>query len=355
MTVAGLALGLFGAFAWPSGLGVAQTHADLAAARSAISEGAYRTALDHLTKAIEAGDLPRSDLARTYFFRAGTLQQLGRLHEAISDYDKAIDLQGNLAPAYMDRGIAYYWLGDYFRAITDYNRTLRLRPNFDLAYINRGNALQELDAYDLAIRDYNRAIALNPNAISAFAGRATALYRQRDFVGAITDYTRAIAIDRSYQAALWGRGYATFNLGQMRAAAIDFATLLTADARNIYATLWRYLATAQRGDIAGAARQLALDRPENTGRDWPAPIVAYMLGEIDARAAIAGAFSADPAIRRQRLAEAYFSLGLQAGFDGDAVVGIDYLGRAADLGGTDFADALIIEISLARLAATARP
>ena len=58
LTVAGLALGLFGAFAWPSGVGVAQTHADLTAARSAISEGAYRTALDHLTKAIEAGDLP---------------------------------------------------------------------------------------------------------------------------------------------------------------------------------------------------------------------------------------------------------------------------------------------------------
>lgn len=324
-------------------------------ARQAIAERRYEAAIDHLTVAIDDGEMAGETLALAHYFRGGTLQVLGRFRSALPDYDRAIALQPAMVPAYMDRGITYYWLGDYARAIADYNRAARLRPEYDLVFVNRGNALQKLGEFDLAVGDYDRAIALNPAALTAYTGRAVAHYRQRDFLSATEDYNHVLARDPNNRAALWGRGLTAYNLGRLRTAALDFAML--PGSTGGYAAIWGYVSTAQAGDPLAAAEQLAAFRdksgPEEAAAGWPLPLVDLLLGRLTEDRAVARAFTVNRTLAMQRLAEVRFCLGIRAAVAGDMATAVAHLRQAAILGGSDFADPIAIDVSLSRWAAAA--
>jgi lipoprotein NlpI len=331
---------------------IAHAQIALLTAKAAIARGEFELAYQQLTNAIEAGQLTGTSLAEAYFYRGGILQSDGHFRAAISEYDRAVALAPTLAPAYMDRGITYYWLGQYARAVTDYNKTISLRPDFDLAYINRGNALQELEAHELATLDYDLALQINPNALAAYTGRAMASYRQHDFDAAITDYTRAMALDRGHNGAAWGRGYSMFNLSKYRAAALDFATLVRNDPQSTYAAIWHYFASVAKRTTAStrhAASRLAEETAYAPADQWPYPVVSYLLGHTDRHVLLAKSFSADPAARRAKLAETYFSLGIASAFRGEDDLAADNLRRASELGGTDYADMVVISVWLERL------
>ena len=80
--------------------------------------------------------------------------------EAIADYDKALELDPNFAPAYTNRGNAKADLKEYTEAIDQSHRT---RPKLCTSLHNRGNAKYELKQYTEAIADYDKAIELDPN------------------------------------------------------------------------------------------------------------------------------------------------------------------------------------------------
>ena len=66
-----------------------------------------------------------------------TLQELGRLSEAIAEYDEAIRLDPKLAEGYNNRGSAYHVLGQLQRAVVDFDEAIRLDPKYAGAYNNR--------------------------------------------------------------------------------------------------------------------------------------------------------------------------------------------------------------------------
>ena len=49
----------------------------------------------------------------------------------------------------------------------DYDRAIGLNPEYAPAYYNRGNAKAELGRHEEAIADYDRAIGLNPESALA--------------------------------------------------------------------------------------------------------------------------------------------------------------------------------------------
>jgi tetratricopeptide (TPR) repeat protein len=61
-----------------------------------------------------------------YIARGATYYAKGELDTAIADYDKAIQLQPDLALAYYDRGAAYYVMGAYDKAINDVKKVFEL-------------------------------------------------------------------------------------------------------------------------------------------------------------------------------------------------------------------------------------
>ena len=81
----------------------------------------------------------------------------GQYDTAISDYNKAIEINPRDAWAYNNRGVAYLVKRQDDRAITDFTEAIELNPRLADAYNNRGLAYYLKDQYDKACSDWNRA------------------------------------------------------------------------------------------------------------------------------------------------------------------------------------------------------
>jgi tetratricopeptide (TPR) repeat protein len=90
---------------------------------------------------------------------------------AIADFTKALEcnpdaLKCNLdleVKIYTDRGVTYSNLKEYDLAISDHNKALELNSDFIFAYNGRGFAYLEKGEYDLAIADFNEALKRKPD------------------------------------------------------------------------------------------------------------------------------------------------------------------------------------------------
>jgi tetratricopeptide (TPR) repeat protein len=68
--------------------------------------------------------------------------------------------------AYGLRGLAFLDRGDIPHAIADFNQAVALAPDFAPAYQNRGNAWYARGSYGQALADYDETIKLDPNSAS---------------------------------------------------------------------------------------------------------------------------------------------------------------------------------------------
>jgi len=63
---------------------------------------------------------------------------------------------------YNNRGIAYGEKAQYDQAISDFNKAIEINPRYVKAYNNRGIIYRLKGQYDQAISDFNKAIEINP-------------------------------------------------------------------------------------------------------------------------------------------------------------------------------------------------
>ena len=66
------------------------------------------------------------------------------------------------AKFYNNRGAAYGEKGQYDQAISDFNRAIEINQRYTMAYNNRGIVYRLKGRYDQAISDFNKAIGINP-------------------------------------------------------------------------------------------------------------------------------------------------------------------------------------------------
>jgi len=92
------------------------------------------------------------------------------------------NVYGQSAKEYYNRGRNKDRLHDYRGAMADYNKAIELNPNLALDYYGRGKAKSELHDYRGAMPDYTKAIELNPNYAEAYFHRGVSklLLEQKD-------------------------------------------------------------------------------------------------------------------------------------------------------------------------------
>ncbi len=126
--------------------------------------------------------------------RGGILLILKRYPEAIAAYNRAIEIQPNHLWAYHNRGITYAALKQYPQAIVNYNQAIKINPQYASAYYNRGNTYKTLKKYQLAIADYSRAIEFDPQSAFAYGNRGFVYAILKQSQLALADYNRSINI-----------------------------------------------------------------------------------------------------------------------------------------------------------------
>jgi tetratricopeptide (TPR) repeat protein len=122
-------------------------------------------------------------------------QQNGRYPEAIAAYQKAIELDPNNALSHNGLGNVYSDNGRYPEAIAAYQKAIELDPNFAAPHNGLGNVYRQNGRYPEAIAAYQKAIELDPNNALPHNGLGT-LYRQNGrYPEAIAAYQKAIELD----------------------------------------------------------------------------------------------------------------------------------------------------------------
>lgn len=132
------------------------------------------------------------------FTREGNLHLLkGEFEQAITLYEKALELNPGDTEAYLNRGQAYaVGKGEYDLALSDYNKAIAINPDYAEAYYHRAKLFKQKEFYDLAISDYSKAIQINPNYSEAYTNRGVIYGRdkgQHDL--AISDFNKSLELD----------------------------------------------------------------------------------------------------------------------------------------------------------------
>lgn len=224
-------------------------------------------------------------------------------------YFNSFRIDRRTARADIESGAAWWDKGDYDRAIADFTEAIEskqlLAKELAIAYYDRGRTWYEKDDHDKAIADFTQAIRLDPLSSNYYA-RGVTLDLKGDYDKAIADFNEAIRIHPQYAAAYMTRGIARFNKGEFSSAAADLAQSQQINA-DTYAAIWLYLARAH-SSVDGKT-ELRLNTHSTDRKKWPAPVVAFYLGEGNPSIVTSLTADPDPKKHKEQLCEANYFLG----------------------------------------------
>jgi tetratricopeptide (TPR) repeat protein len=188
--------------------------------------------------------------------RARVYQSLGRLDEALADYEVVIQEDPNHAEHYLERGNILRRLGRTDEALADYARALRLSPPFPEIYYNLGDLRATLGDAEGAIADFSYVLDLDPEFIDAYVNRAGLYLELGDIAAAHRDATVALRLDPA-NAYLHGvAGHVHAARGEDTAARLAFDRALGADPSLISALSGRATLAYEAGDLDAAIEDL---------------------------------------------------------------------------------------------------
>jgi tetratricopeptide (TPR) repeat protein len=211
-----------------------------------LQKGEYDLAISEFNKALEIN--PRD--ANAYYNRGLAYWHEGKFDQAILDYSKAIEINPGLAEAYINRGSAYSKKKQYDQAISDYDKALERNPNLEVAYNNRGLAYLNTKRYDQAISDFNKALEIDPKDAEAYVNRGLSYSNKSEYDRAISDYNTALEINPKDARGYTSRGTAYLHKGQPDQAITNFDRALEMDRNHALAYAFRGIAYQAKKEYA---------------------------------------------------------------------------------------------------------
>ena len=136
--------------------------------------------------------------AAANYFLGNSLLDLGRMDEAIIQYQEALALQPNSATFHDDLGNALCQKGRMDEAIVQYQKVLEIKPDFAEAHNSLGYSLFRIGRMDEAIVHYRKAIELQPGLVQAYNNLGYAFYKKKMAAEAMTYYQKAIELQPQF-------------------------------------------------------------------------------------------------------------------------------------------------------------
>lgn len=122
--------------------------------------------------------------------RANYLRDVGRLDEALSDYNKRLSLSQDDPKPFNSRGKLFFNSTNQdtlLLAYQDYSKAIELDSSNTEYFVNRGSTLAKLGQMAAAIQDYSKAIELAPNNANAYYNRSIVNHLSKNYIGELED------------------------------------------------------------------------------------------------------------------------------------------------------------------------
>ena len=147
--------------------------------------------------------------AASHLERGLALDQVGRLDDALSETERAAELDPTMVKAHINLITLYGRKGNFQKAEEHFHTAVKLNPNqFPDAYYNYGVLLVLEGKLDEAEKAFRQALELRPSYADARNNLGNLLERQGKFREAIAEYEKAIEIRPDFRQA-------HFNLGRI--------------------------------------------------------------------------------------------------------------------------------------------
>ena len=119
---------------------------------------------------------------------------------------------------FLDTGIAEFYEGRFTNAISYFNKAIELNKEFSVSYFFRGASYHSIEEYDEAMLDYTKAISLDPKMTDAYYNRAKVILSRKDIQNpdlqkAIEDLNTALELDENFADAMYAMAAAYKKLG----------------------------------------------------------------------------------------------------------------------------------------------
>ncbi len=165
-----------------------------------------------------------------------TLRNMGRNGQAVTCYERALQLQPGMPDTYYNLGNIQHDLGDHEKAAACYQKALSLKPDFALAAYNLGNICRDQGRLRDAVRCYRHSIANDPDHAASHNNLGNALKHQGELHQAILCYEEALRCQPQYPDALYNLGNAFFEMREFSRALpwFDRACIRDAQSRALY-------------------------------------------------------------------------------------------------------------------------
>ncbi len=128
------------------------------------------------------------------------LLQMGRVDEAITHYQSALQIEANDAEAQVNLGIALFQKGRVDEAITCFQQALQIKPDY-AAHNNLGIAFLKKERVDEAIAEYQAALEINSDYAEAHNNLGNALVKKGKADEAIAQFQKALQINPAFAKA----------------------------------------------------------------------------------------------------------------------------------------------------------
>lgn len=146
------------------------------------------------------------------------LADAGNASEALTYYNRAIEMNPHFFIAYENRGNAKARLGDYEGAIADYEETLRINPYHADGHYNLGNALAREGKMAEAVAQLKEALKIRPRSAEYHNNLGYVLALEGKEKEAIAQFQEAIRLKPDLAAAHNNLGNALFYQGSLEGA-----------------------------------------------------------------------------------------------------------------------------------------
>lgn len=155
----------------------------------------YSSVISLLECRVGNKDKCEKEIYKAYVNRGHIYFMIGDMESAITDFDKAIDLDNGNPIAFGNRGQAYLRLDKYEQALLDLEKALDLDPHNTFYYHLKGDIYEELNQFDKAIISYTQAIEIDQYDEYSYIYRANLWFKVKNYDNALADVNKYIEMD----------------------------------------------------------------------------------------------------------------------------------------------------------------